>query len=163
MAYTRLDLVLLPEGPDVQVDGPAVLDRLRRAGVVMEDGRAGPAASRLVDGGFVRAWVESDDLRGRFYGNQIGGFRVACPTCGASVAEEFGRTLEAWRRGGPRWMACHRCAAGSDLANLRFAPAAGFGRAVLRLADVGRAALTEEGWRMVAPDFVRVVARRVNG
>ena len=162
MPSTRLDLVLLPEGPDTLIDGAAVWQRLVVGGVVHEDGRAGPGAPRLVEGGFVRAWLEHDD-RGRFYGNQVGGFRVWCPGCRAPLAREFGAALEAWRAGGERSLGCLACGLDSDLAALAFAPAAGFGRVALRLADVGRAMLTEEGLVLVGPELVRVVARRVNG
>ena len=162
MPWSRLDLVLLPAGPDDEVDASAAWSRLVEHDIFASDGTPSARAASLVEGGFARAWLE-EDARGLFYGNQVGGFRVACPRCRAPLAAAFSRALEGWRSGEPRVVRCSACGERSDLAEARFAPPAGFGRVALRLSDVGRAVLTAEGTRLIGPEFERVIARRVNG
>lgn len=146
-ASSRLALLLLPRGAGV---GPAALEALaaRWAGRVVVPG--GHRPPRVVDGGHER-----------FLANRQGGFRVRCPVDGANLVPVFPRALERWRAGGPRTLACP-CGATHDLAELTYAPDAGFARAWLELAEVGSGELTPEALAEAeaALGGVRIVPRR---
>ena len=161
----RLSLLLLPAHPDAAASAIRLLDRLRAEGFVSG---TGPGSRPLVDGGFVRAGVESglDGAGPRFVANRQGGFAVRCPLTDASVVSLFNGALEAWRAGAERTLDCS-CGSVHDLAALRFLPEAGFARAWVFLLDVASAELTPDGARFAAlelggPDLggLRVVGRR---
>jgi hypothetical protein len=114
----------------------------------------------VVAGGFTRARVSGFD-QVQFASNWQGGFAVACPLSGLGVTGAFSAALEAWRRGAPRALSCP-CGREHDLADLAFAPAAGFARGWLTLVDVQDAALTPDAEASAGALLggVRVVLRR---
>ncbi|MFZ5478115.1 MAG: hypothetical protein ACOZNI_15210 [Myxococcota bacterium] len=144
-----LTLHVLPPG----VDDP--VDPLVAAWREFLDG-----ARPLVAGGFARARVERFDGHG-FASNQRGGFRVGCPRDGRNLVPAFNRAYPAWREGGPRALACD-CGERHDLADLRYAPDAGFARGWIALAGAGDADVTPEARAVAdaAVGRVRIVLRR---
>lgn len=113
----------------------------------------------VVEGGADWAALSAD--REHFFANGQGGFRVVCPACEAQATSRFWKALEAWRQGGERQFACV-CGARTDLADLIFAPAAGFASRWLRGAKAdsldltaGASAILQSLW----PGF-RVVGSR---
>lgn len=117
-AASRLTVTVIP-GPGAAAAPEAVLAELGEAPLV-----AGGEGARRAG-----TWP-----RERFFANGQGGFRVACPATGAPVADRFWRALEAWRRGGPRTLAC-ACGAEHDLDTLAYAPPAGFAAAWIEAID----------------------------
>ncbi len=140
----RLDLLLLPEDPLRPLNG-AALDGLfaawTRAGLLDPDGRPGPRASGLVEGGFGLLRLDAPG-RLAFYANQVGGFAVACPECGASVVPAFNAAMTAWRAGGDRDLVCPACGAQRPLEALSFRPDAAFAHWAVVFADAAAPALT---------------------
>ncbi len=156
----RLSLLLLPADPDAPARATALLDRLRAEGFVSG---TGPGSRPLVDGGFVRAGVESggEGAPPRFVANRQGGFAVRCPITDVSVVSIFNSALEGWRAGAERALNCS-CGSRHDLAALRFLPEAGFACAWVFLLDVASSELTPDGARIAALELggLRVVGRR---
>ena len=85
-----------------------------------------------------------DPGRIAFYANQIGGFRVSCPTCDKNLVPQFVAAIGAWRTGGERELCCPHCVGTHDLNALRFAPSAGFARGAVVLAGVHSATVRPE-------------------
>jgi hypothetical protein len=161
---SKLDLLVLPSDPDRELAGPSEdwfdLGLSRRWWD--EDGAAGEAADQLVQGGF-RSMMVSDDQKVRFFANQLGGFQVLCPDRGTHIIPSFSAAMTQWRAGGPRVLArCGACGATHALETLHYRPPAAFGRRVLRLIDVQRAAIESVAlqWMREAWGEIVVVGRR---
>jgi hypothetical protein len=160
----RLDLCLLPPAAvDPKDSGPVLLATWRARGWVQGDG-PGPRSGDLIEGGFVRCWLDLAPEQ-RLYANQQGGYKVSCPVEGGSLISEFQPTLRLWRGGGggPRTLACSHCGGSHDLDELDYQPPAGVALGAIMLADVsaltpGLAAVQdlEQAW-----GGVRIVWRRV--
>lgn len=142
----RLDLMVLPAGPDRRPD-PAAFARLidvwQAIGALrVEPGRlrGGPEAAVVLPGGFAGLRLDLPALPA-LYANEQGGFRVPCPGCGAPLAREFSAAIAAWRRGGPRRLVCPSCARGQDLAAAEAAPPVGIALGAVIFMDVGGEAL----------------------
>ena len=166
-ATHRLDLLLLPENIDQDVD-PVAFDALAAALVARgwlapRPGGLGPGpeATALLPGGFAALRLDRPGAP-TLYANEQGGFRVPCPSCGAPLAGPLSAAVEAWRRGGPRALACPRCGWAGDLAEVQGRPPFGIARAAVIFADVGGTALSEAGEAALAPllGAARVVLRR---
>ncbi|MFT4624105.1 MAG: hypothetical protein ACI8PZ_002764 [Myxococcota bacterium] len=135
----RLDLIVVPQPPTRQPDPHPVLDSWRERGWVRPDGTPG-APDRLITGDFARVQVDRPG-RMTLYANRQGGFRVACPSCGANLVPPFMAAITSWRAGGPRECACSACTRSHPLETLDFKPAAAFGMCAVVFFDVGSAAL----------------------
>ncbi len=160
----RLDLYMMPTHPDRQVhDGEAraILRQGEARGWWTPEGGPGEHAS-LVAGGMRRVRLERH-TEVRFVGNQQGGFSVRCSACSALIVEAFSAAMTAWRRGGPRAVACQSCGAGQPLEHVLMRPEGGFARGWLHLADVGSSVVGRELSELVEATWgpTRVVGRRV--
>jgi hypothetical protein len=155
----HLDLLLVPALTGALSDD--VVSKLAVRGVCTSDGRPGPLAGSLVQGGFGRLTVDRPK-RTVLYANQQGGFRVFCPACHELATASFVRALEAWRSGGGRNMVCAACARSSDLDALDFRPPAALGDAALIIEDAATGWLTADALSLVTSIMgaVRVVGRR---
>ncbi len=129
----RLDLQLVPTGPDARRRVRAAFHALCRDGFIGPDGFATERSSTLIPGGFVRARVDLPDAP-RLWANQQGGFRATCPGCGRSVV---GPVVRAARSGGAAEVRCDGCGWSGHVGAVRFHPPAAWGEAALVLADVG--------------------------
>jgi hypothetical protein len=125
----RLDIHLVPldRGDAALLQVQELWDTWVADGFLEPSGKPGPRAQSLVDGGFVRA-RRDDPGTVVLYANQVGGFRVQCPTCDAALAREF-RAQEPTR--------CPSCGGVFEVEDLVCRPAVARGRASLVLADVG--------------------------
>lgn len=156
-ARHQLALLVLPAEPDGPLDrGSALMAAWRAAGFALGPGPGHP----LVEGGCAAARACAAPAA-RFLANRQGGFRVRCPATGANAVPAFSRALEAWRRGGPRRLACD-CGATHDLNALDFAPPAGFARSWVEVVDAASPVLLPEAARIVEEVWgeSRVVWRR---
>ena len=98
------------------------------------------------------------------YANQLGGFRVQCPSCGGGIARSFARAMEQGRTSGKIQVSCATCHTVHGLASIRTRPPIRVGRSALILVDVGGSRLTESGAHAVR-DWLgpyTVVLRRVS-
>jgi DNA-directed RNA polymerase subunit RPC12/RpoP len=159
----RLDLFVMPADlADPPQGWNAGWDVGLQAGWWEASGKPGPAADALVEGGYVRARLETHDGV-RMISNQQGGFQVRCPSCRSPMARPFGDAVTAWRGGAERAVTCPTCGTRSPLEAVDCRPAVGFARGWLHLADVGRfglgeaAAALEQVWGPL-----HVVGRRTN-
>lgn len=130
----RLDIHYVPH----ELDGRA-LEAVRELQQTWEErGWLGEGPSPL--GSFRRLRLD-DPGQTVLYANQLGGFQVRCPACGAPVAAVFGR-LEP--------TTCPRCGTTSSTAQLDCRPPVAVGRASLVLVDAQDANVPEEpGFRIV--------------
>ena len=135
----RLDLQLVPLGPDASDRVARAYDDLLGRDVIASDGWASEQASWLVDRGFVRIRSDRAD-HGRLWANQQGGFRAACPSCGETVIRELHRSIPT---GAP--VVCPACDVATEIGALDFRPPAAWATSALVLSDVATAALTEAG------------------
>ena len=148
----RLNLRLLP--PDESQGLESAVARLEVAGFTADGGRP------MIDGGW-EGWSAVEQERPVFLSSGIGGFRVFCPVCGASVGAGFVGVLGGWRAGGSRELVCG-CGQRSDLAALRYLPEAGFARSWLELRDVQGTELRPEAMNLLTAVWggLRVLAHR---
>ena len=162
-ASGRLDVHLCAAPPDRAVDAGPLQALAIASGWWAQDGSPGPAAAALLPGGF-RAVSVVRHARAALVANHQGGFRVRCPSCGASVVAAFQAAYAAWRdQGRVEPVRCDACGAVAALEALDFQPAAAFTRLEVVLQDAGSiqpdpAALAE--LTACAGPF-RVVGRRV--
>ncbi len=141
----RLNLYLVPADPERRPEAAAAergLAALRRAGV-LSGWRAGPAAGRLIAGGFALLRVDRPPLP-VIYGNRQGGYAVRCPRCGAGMVPAALRALSTWRAGGGRSASCPACGGSWELEELETAPPARPARFALELRDVAGPELLPE-------------------
>ncbi len=136
----RLDLQLVPRGEGAAERVRQGLASLVERGVLTAEGLAGAEAGWLVDGGFARVRADAGD-RPRLWANQQGGFRAACPSCGASVVRELQRAVRA--EGAP--VSCGICGWTGEIDAVAFRPAAAWGTSALVVHDAQSAWLTEAG------------------
>ena len=135
----RLNLYLLPADPERRLDEPALhagVAGLIQAGIFAADGAPGPAAARLVAGGFV-AWRVDRPPAPTVYGNRQGGYAVRCPACGVGLARELGAAIQRWRAGEGTELHCAGCNAKTRLESLHYAPEAAPARYAVELRDAG--------------------------
>lgn len=125
---------------DAEQSARALVSRWVARGWVGAAGEPGPRASELLPEGFARVRVDAPG-RPLLVANQLGGFHVRCPACGAGLARGFdpyGKT---------------RCACGGRWAwhALDCRPPIAVGWASVVLCDVGSASFshTPEGWRAI--------------
>jgi len=108
--------------------------------------QAGPAAERVVVGGFNSLHVDKRETLS-FFSNQQGGFRVGCPTEGGNLVPDFVSALQRWRGSGhgeeTRILHCPLCRTTHRLESLDFSPPARFAWGAVVLHDVGGAELTD--------------------
>lgn len=142
---SRVDVICVPMDVEQQIaqhNWSAALLRWHRAGLLSEDRPTG----KLVEGGAKGIRL---DLPGRsvVYGNQLGGFRVFCPQCGAGMARAFASAMESARKGDPLQvqLACPTCDHVTPLMQAQARPPIRIGRCAVILIDVGGVALTDEG------------------
>ena len=137
-ASHRLDLLVVPTDPHQTID-EAQTARLFADWGLDAMGRSGNM-ERLIEGGCKRVWL---DRPGRLwlYGNQLGGFRVACPDTNALISSEFGRAHRAWKAGAARMLAC-TCGADHALEDCVFSPPAAFSTWAIVFADIEGISLT---------------------
>lgn len=139
----RLNLVITSVNPDHSGYEAlvALVHRLQQDGALDGDG------SVVVPGhlslGAARLRVERYE-RPQLIANQVGGFRVRCPRCDASIVPIFVAAQEAYRQGGERALRCDQCAAVVALEALRFSPPAAYGAVTLTLDDVDAATIPAE-------------------
>lgn len=117
----------------------------------------------LVEGGGEGVLLDLPETR-VVYANQLGGFRVQCPSCGGGLARSFARAMEQGRTEGVIQVSCPTCQSVHGLATIRTRPPIRVGRSALILVDVGGSRLTESGERAVR-DWLgpfSVVLRRVS-
>lgn len=145
-ASHRIALFLVPVEPDRALSAEQerqCFDELIRLGWISEGAQLGPAANAVVEGGFQRFRVDRPQ-RPVLYGNRLGGFRAACPNCGASVAANLGEVIEQWRTEGDRDSACLSCGHRCSLEGWNFSPRAAPGRWALVFSQVGSVSLAPE-------------------
>lgn len=159
---SRLDLICVPLSPDHETD-PSALEQA----LAEWQGRglcAPPHISdKLVEGGALGLRLDHPGTR-VVYGNQLGGFRVHCPSCGAGMARDFARDMEAARHGGSLASTCSGCGACSSFGDLQIRPPIRVGRCALLFEDVGGPGLTDLGRQLVESVIgpFDVVLRRVS-
>lgn len=142
----RLDILLVPADPlRPPEDGLRLLEDLVADGTIEPGGARGASGQGWCAGGFARVVLDRpepapDGLA--FHANRQGGFRVACPTAGASIVPAFGEAFARWRAGGPRTVRCPACRASHRLEDLAYAPSAAFGPWAVVTTDAGDAALS---------------------
>jgi len=150
----------------------ALLFRWQNQGVLGEKisdcvWHAGPAAERVVVGGFTSLHVDKRQTLS-FFSNQQGGFRVRCPTNGGNLVPDFVSALQRWRGSGngeeTRVLQCPLCGTSHRLESLDFSPPARFALGAVVLRDAGGAELTEWARRdlMTLLGELAVVACRVS-
>jgi hypothetical protein len=151
----HLDLSLVLPAP---IADPAALDAALRAAGLAAD----PAPGRAVPGGY-RAVRLDRPAAPTLYANRQGGFRVACPACGANLVPAFSAAMARWREGGPFAVGCAACGQAGPLDAVVFRPPAAFGAAAVVLVDAGAPALTgwgEHAFRELLGPFTVVGSRR---
>lgn len=129
----RLDIHYVPEALDASaLDAVRALhESWRSRGWLVPDGPLG---------GYRRVRID-DPGEIVLYANSVGGFRVRCPDCGASVAHVFGRLQPT---------TCASCGATHTTDQLVAEPPIAAGRASLVLVDVESADVpAEPGFRRV--------------
>jgi hypothetical protein len=137
---------LVSPDPERRLDEAALsaaVHGLIQAGIFTADGAPGPAAARLVDGGFV-AWRVDRPPAPTVYGNRQGGYAVRCPACGLGLARALGEAIRRWRAGEGTSLRCPACEADTRLEALDYAPEAAPARFAVELRDVGAAELRPE-------------------
>ena len=160
---SRLDLLCVPTGLDTVLAHERWEDLKTgwiAAGLLDP---AGAPTARLVDGGGAGLRIDLPTTR-VVYANQLGGFRVRCPSCGAGLASEFAHAIERAREEGPVRVSCRACHSPHPLEALVTRPPIRVGRSALILQDVGGSRLTEPGASAIRDwigDF-SVVLRRVS-
>jgi hypothetical protein len=160
----RLDLIVV--SAVVEIDAASIAPGWWALGQAQGwwtgDGRSGPSAAELVEGGFVAARLHVE-ARPRLWANQLGGFQVRCPTGGEPVISAFTKAIGAWRDGGPRVLsACPACGALHPLEALDYRPPAAFAQLAVELIDVADGGLRPEAERLWASHggLIRVIGRR---
>ena len=137
-ARHRLDILVVP-GELKRIPDAHAFDALSARWT--SEGRL-PAGEGLVEGGVARVFLDLP-RKVTLYANQLGGFRVKCPVCQEPMAREFGRAIEAWRRGGHFAVDCPACGVTCSLDAVRTRPAVAFGHGAVVFADVGSDTLAE--------------------
>ena len=104
------------------------------------------------------------DIPGRqvLYANQMGGFRVSCPSSGDNIAPAYGRALLRWKAGESRSLDCPACDQAHDLATCLLAPPGAFGRWAIVFSDAQDIALSDAARRVLESQIgpVYTVVRR---
>jgi len=120
-------------------------------------------SDQVVEGGAAGLRLDRPGTR-VVYGNQLGGFRVGCPACGAGMARDFARDMERVRHRGALESTCSVCGACTPFAGLHIRPPIRVGRCALLFEDVGGACLTDLGRELVEAVIgpFDVVLRRVS-
>ncbi|MGC6494079.1 MAG: hypothetical protein ACON5B_14680 [Myxococcota bacterium] len=160
----RLDVLVVAPHPDDP--WTAALDRLfalgTSAGWWTEDGKGTPRSSEVVQGGVTRV-ARGHAHERRLLANAIGGFRVACPACGGSVAHQLHRSVADWRSGGSFELTCGRCGSSTSLDALTYRPHAAWASGWFELRDVGHHRLDAKALVRIeeAVGPFRTVLRRV--
>ena len=144
MPFARdlLDVLVVPADPQAAIDAEqigALFDRWQQAGLLGPGTgplrrTAGPRAWGLLAGGFGTLWLDRPE-RMALYANQLGGFRIHCPDCGAALALAFGRAVESWRRGGDPLLRCPFCGASRPVWSVPLAPRGAFARGAVIFGD----------------------------
>ena len=134
---SHLDLVFVSVDRQAALDGTAwaKLQAAWEAKGWLKGSRAGPQVDGLLPGGFARVWHDIPD-KAPLYANQVGGFRVRCPVDGAPLAREFGRAVQAWRRGGDFSLACPSCGELHALDAISLVPKGRFARGAIIFSSV---------------------------
>lgn len=158
-ARRRLDILVVPDELERPPD--------RRAFEALQarwaaEGRL-EASDGLVRGGVggVRLDLPSSVT---LYANQLGGFKVRCPVCQASLARDFSKAVQRWRTGsGGFAVDCPGCGVTCALDAVDVRPPVAFGRGAVVFVDVGSDTLADgvldELEEVVGPR-PRVVLRR---
>lgn len=168
-ARDRMDVVVVPAAPELELDRDAVVDlfdRWQDRALLASGGSelhrsAGPRAEELLPGGF--GSLRLDRPAGiTLYANQLGGFRVQCPACQAPLALAFGQAVQSWRAGGDPTVRCAHCGQARPAAQVPLRPPGAFARGAVIFGDVQGlqpAGPTLEALRQVLGE-VKVVLRR---
>ncbi len=144
---SRVDVLCVPKDIDRVVDTAAWTDILTHwstAGLV----HAGqPTASFIEEGA---RGIRLDRPASRVvYGNQLGGFHVTCPSCGAGIARAFASAMEASRDDSSTVpiasVRCPSCDVATSLPKVIARPPIQIGRCAVVFVDVGGVALTAQG------------------
>ncbi len=119
-----------------------------RLGLILESGKAGPAAELLIAGGF--SHIRLDQPGGRaVFGNRVGGFSVSCPGCDRGLGKELSESISGWRRGEAVHVTCPGCGEGRPLSEVETRPGIALGCFALEWRDVQSPDLTELGKQRV--------------
>jgi hypothetical protein len=122
------------------------------------DRSPGPAAAFLVEGGYLGFRIEEDQVP-RLFANHQGGFRVFCPECNAALAGPFSQVWSKDRDPRAR-VGCPGCGREVSCIELRFSPAATFGKRAAVLVDAGSSRINLETVANILPGAVVVGSRR---
>ena len=175
LATDALDLIIVSSDPWIAPDPDrvaALLDDWQALGA-LADGPgssghgplrrpAGPRAELLLPGGFGVLWLDRPEGP-TLYANQLGGFRVPCPVCGAPLARPFGQAMQALRRGQVEPVRCPACGARSPLQDIALQPPGFLARGALVFGDARGLSLTPQAMAQVAQALgtdLRLVLRR---
>lgn len=143
----RLNLLLVPADPELRLSEAAAAQarsHWQKEGLVLADGAPGPAAERLLPGGYALLRLDRPS-GGALYGNRQGGYHARCPRCGAALAAALGPAVRAWQQGEAGALSCPACAALLHLSELHTQPPARPARFAVELRDVGDLELSAWG------------------
>lgn len=138
-----MDLIVVPSDPRLAVEQGRVVDLFDRwqdagmlaAGTGPLRRKAGVRAWALVPGGFGVVWLDRP-AGVTLYANQLGGFRVPCPACGAPLARAFGQAVQALRASAvPSPVTCTGCGHPAPLFELPLYPPGAFARGAVVFGD----------------------------
>jgi hypothetical protein len=161
----HIAIFLVPTNPEHLLsdeDATQLFSELTEQQVVDEDGWAGEAAPRWIQGGFGR--LRLDRPTGPVvYGNRQGGYRAQCPSCKANLVKVLGLGLSGWRSGAGRGFSCPKCHRPTALEDLVYSPKAAPGRWALVFSRAEAAEVEEEAlaWlnSQLSTDFHTIVSR----
>jgi len=144
---SRVDVLCVPQDIDLSPASDSWDDALVRwsaDGLVCAD----RPTAQFIGGG--AKGIRLDHPTGRVvYGNQLGGFHVTCPSCGAGLARAFASAMEASRqdtRSSPvATVRCPRCDTATPLPEVDARPPIQIGRCAVVFVDVGGVELTDRG------------------